>query len=57
MGVLEGKGLSVGVYIWELLVYFCSLSVCLRMDLDGTGREGLGGRFVSVDGNLDGSGR
>ena len=41
------KGLSVGVHIWESLAHSCPLSACLRMDLAGTGREGLvrtGGR-------------
>lgn len=56
-GVLGGKGLSVGVHIWEPLAHSCPLSACLRMDLDGTGREGLGGRFAPVDGNPDESAR
>ena len=50
-GRLGGKGLSVSVHIWEPLAHSCPLSACLRMDLDGTGREGLGGRFAPVDGN------
>ena len=56
-GELGGKGLSVGVHIWEPLAHSCPLSACLRMDLDGTGWEGLGGRFAPADGNPDGSGR
>lgn len=46
VGGLGGKGLSVGVHIWEPLAHSCPLSACLRMDLDGTGREGPGGRFA-----------
>ena len=41
------KGLSVGEHIGEPLAHSCPLSACLRMDLAGTGREGLvrtGGR-------------
>lgn len=56
-GALGEKGLSVGVHIWEPLAHSCPLSACLRMDLDGTGREGLGGRFAPVDGNPDESER
>lgn len=56
-GGVEEKGLSVGVHIWEPLAHSCRLSACLRMDLDGTGREGRGGRFAPADGNPDGSGR
>lgn len=56
-GVLGEKGLSVGVHIWEPLAHSCPLSACLRMDLDGTGREGRGGRFAPADGNPDGSRR
>lgn len=54
---MGGKGLSIGVHIWEPLAHSCPLSACLRMDLDGTGRAGLGGRFAPADGNPDGSGR
>lgn len=54
---LGEKGLSVGVHIWEPLAHSYPLSACLRMDLDGTGREGLGGQFAPVDGNPDWSGR
>lgn len=54
---MEGKGLSVSVHIWEPLAHSCRLSTCLRMDLDGTGRERLGGRFAPADGNPDGSWR
>lgn len=52
-----GKGLSFGVHIWEPLAHSCRLSACLRMDLDRTGREGLGGWFAPADGNPDGSRR
>lgn len=56
-GGLEEKGLSVGVHIWEPLAHSCRLSACLRMDLDGTGRAGRGGRFAPADGNPDARGR
>lgn len=52
-----GKGLSFGVHIWEPLAHSCRLSACLRMDLDRTEREGLGGWFAPADGNPDGSRR
>lgn len=54
---LGGKGLSFRVHIWEPLAHSCRLSACLQIDLDGTGREGLGGRFATADENPDASGR
>lgn len=44
-----GKGLSFGVHIWEPLAHSCRLSACLRMDLDRTEWEGLGGWFAPAD--------
>lgn len=32
-GCVEGKGLSVGLHIWEPLAHSCLLSACLWMDL------------------------
>lgn len=43
-GCVEGKGLSVGLHIWEPLAHSCLLSACLWMDLYGTERGRDGGR-------------
>lgn len=65
-GCVEGKGLSVGLHIWEPLAHSCLLSACLWMDLYGTERDGTGteqeqeggaGRVVSTGGNPDRSRR
>lgn len=40
-----------------LTVHLALQGLCKEIDLDGTGREGLGGRFAPADGNPDGSGR
>lgn len=63
---MEGKGLSVGLHIWEPLAHSCLLSACLWMDLYGTERDGTGteqeqeggaGRVVGTGGNPDRSRR